>query len=657
MNSSKISLKPIFSDLRRIRLSSIEATERKKVFKETISFSLMVIICGYLLFPLIFALIYPIQTSTDYGIPAGIFHGFIFIENLLIRIFDHNRLLIAVGQSNSYYTSYYIAKYAFLSIGILSIIYIILYEFVYKLARAMPKPSCRANPYIPRSEFDPSKREMRIFISSTFRNMQKIRDVLMCKVFPLMQREADERQVRLIPIDLRWGITEEESQSGKVIGICLDEIDKASPFFIGIIGGKYGWTPCNKDYARDSLLEIKSPLISKALEEGLSVTELEIKYGVEWRPYSDDAIIFINPLSICENDNQEFLQRWIMDSGAFNYKEFTETEELAELTEKHIRGLLDKYYPIAENNNPDSELRKLANLTYPLRHFYLEDEKISDPIESFLRKSDKNTLLITGEEGMGKFAAALNCAHRISDNVMAIADSKFSNSNDIGRVIAETIANSNKIEILIIRASIEVSYIARLASATKRIKPQLKIIAICSSVSEIGPFSHPNICLFSGFSHDRHFYRNFIIKYLGTFGKKATDSQIDKILAARLPLTPTILKIILNELIIFGSFELLDSKIDTLCSFADKKSLYGYLFKAGENKYGKYLIRTISKDLLEEDEVSVARFDDKHIWFTGSASVLRACASGFCGFDYYRGRIRFADNDFKETAKRLYSTG
>lgn len=89
----------------------------------------------------------------------------------------------------------------------------------------MPKTSSRMEPSIPLGEFDPAKREMRIFISSTFRDMQKIRDVIMCKIFPLMQREADERQVRLIPIDLRWGITEEESQSGKVLGICLDEIE------------------------------------------------------------------------------------------------------------------------------------------------------------------------------------------------------------------------------------------------------------------------------------------------------------------------------------------------------------------------------------------------------------------------------------------------
>lgn len=651
---NRTTFKPIVSDFRQIRLSSIEPQERKRIFREVLCFALIVIIFGYTLYPFILALLFPIRHSEDYGILSGIFHGLIYIENLFLSIFDHGRLVVASGQGNNYYTSYRIAKHTFLSIGILSLIYIIFQQLTYKLARAMPKTSSRMEPCIPLGEFDPTKREMRIFISSTFRDMQKIRDVIMCKIFPLMQREADERQVRLIPIDLRWGITEEESQSGKVLGICLDEIDKASPFFIGIIGGKYGWTPDHKDYGKDTLLATKSPLISQALEEGLSATELELKYGVEWRPYSDDAIIFINPLSLTQNDCQEFLQRWIMDSGAFNYKEFSEIDELERLVESYIRNLLNKYYPITEDNTSDLELRKLASLTYPLRHFYLENSNASGPIEDFLRESDKNTIIISGEKGIGKFAAALDCAYKVSDQVLAIADNKFSDSHNIGKIMAETIYNDNSIDILIFRAPADISLISQLSATAKKLKPDLKIIVISPSDSRTDYNINPDIHILSEFAHDITFYRNFIIKYLGSFGKKATEEQIDKILAAKQPLTPAILKIILNELIVFGSFELLDSKIETLCSFPDKSSLYKYLYRTAEKKYGKALIRKISEDLLKEDEVHVTKFSEKHIWHAFSSTDLRACASGFCGFDYYKDTIRFSDNDFETIAKQLY---
>ena len=118
MIRSKVTLKPIFSDLRRIHLNSIKPEDRKRVYKEILSFAMIVLVCGYITYPCIFALIFPIQYSGDYGILSGIFHGFVFIENLLLKIFDHNRLFVASGQENAYYTSYYIAKYIFLFLGI-----------------------------------------------------------------------------------------------------------------------------------------------------------------------------------------------------------------------------------------------------------------------------------------------------------------------------------------------------------------------------------------------------------------------------------------------------------------------------------------------------------------------------------------------------------
>ena len=68
-------------------------------------------------------------------------------------------------------------------------------------------------------------RQIRIFISSTFQDMQAERDHLITKVFPRLQEEAAKRGVYVVPLDLRWGITEEESKSGKVLQICLEEMD------------------------------------------------------------------------------------------------------------------------------------------------------------------------------------------------------------------------------------------------------------------------------------------------------------------------------------------------------------------------------------------------------------------------------------------------
>ena len=85
-------------------------------------------------------------------------------------------------------------------------------------------------------------RQLRLFISSTFVDMNAERNAL-TRIFPQINELCRQRGVEFIPLDLRWGITEEEAREGRVIETCLREIDDSRPFFIGIIGNRYGWVP------------------------------------------------------------------------------------------------------------------------------------------------------------------------------------------------------------------------------------------------------------------------------------------------------------------------------------------------------------------------------------------------------------------------------
>ena len=104
------------------------------------------------------------------------------------------------------------------------------------------------------------------------------RDYLMRRTFPKLRQIASERDVYLTEVDLRWGITEEESKTGKVVDICLREIDNSIPFFIGIIGNRYGWIPSLDDLSPETIVNFSS--INSYLEKHLSVTEMEVQYGV-----------------------------------------------------------------------------------------------------------------------------------------------------------------------------------------------------------------------------------------------------------------------------------------------------------------------------------------------------------------------------------------
>ena len=44
-------------------------------------------------------------------------------------------------------------------------------------------------------------------------------------------------------VDLRWGVTDEQKAEGAVLPICLAEIERSRPYFIGLLGERYGWVP------------------------------------------------------------------------------------------------------------------------------------------------------------------------------------------------------------------------------------------------------------------------------------------------------------------------------------------------------------------------------------------------------------------------------
>ena len=117
---------------------------------------------------------------------------------------------------------------------------------------------------------------MPVFISSTFQDMHDERDALIKKTFPKLKVFAAQRMVTLTPIDLRWGVTEKEAKSGKVLELCLNEIERCQPFFIGILGTRYGWCPQLEDLKANNMLLDQYEWLRGDIENGLSITEMEM---------------------------------------------------------------------------------------------------------------------------------------------------------------------------------------------------------------------------------------------------------------------------------------------------------------------------------------------------------------------------------------------
>lgn len=113
-----------------------------------------------------------------------------------------------------------------------------------------------------------------VFISSTFADMHSERDYLRRHVFPAINQELQKYSISLRVIDLRCGVnTSDESDEKleeKVMRVCFDEIDRSRPFFIGLLGNRYGWIPpeCSEQL-----------WLKRGIKERGSITSMEIAYG------------------------------------------------------------------------------------------------------------------------------------------------------------------------------------------------------------------------------------------------------------------------------------------------------------------------------------------------------------------------------------------
>jgi tetratricopeptide (TPR) repeat protein len=117
-----------------------------------------------------------------------------------------------------------------------------------------------------------------VFVSSTFWDMHAERDRLRDVILPELQARLHDRNVTLELVDLRWGVdttglTRVRNKSMQVLKVCFAEIDRSRPYFISLIGDRYGWVPPPgpvEDAAREA--GFGAPVA------GLSLTELEILF-------------------------------------------------------------------------------------------------------------------------------------------------------------------------------------------------------------------------------------------------------------------------------------------------------------------------------------------------------------------------------------------
>lgn len=263
-----------------------------------------------------------------------------------------------------------------------------------------------------------AKRQIRVFLSSTFADMQDERNYLVKKVFPMIKAECHRRNVNFSVIDLRWGVTEEDSKSGKVIEICIDEIEHTRPFFIGMIGGRYGWIPGANGYGDNNRLLQKYPWIEKYLNSNMSITEIEMQYGALKSKTPVNAMFFIRqdnyiPEQKRETDKVKIeklkrLKTCIAEAdskGLCSATSYTTPKDLGRRIYNQLMAKINDLYP-----DENLDFYSIADKLQRAKENELRQVYINGRIPAlFTTAADFDThRLVIGKNGMGKSAFVAN---------------------------------------------------------------------------------------------------------------------------------------------------------------------------------------------------------------------------------------------------------
>lgn len=264
------------------------------------------------------------------------------------------------------------------------------------------------------------------FISSTFRDMDFERDCLNNIVAPKLQEYYLPYGYNVRFFDLRWGVSandkeQVEEREKKILMTCFDAIDDCQPFFIALLGHRYGWIPNKKLYLSSEKLQ--DNVLKQIGINNPSVTAMEIVYGIFKKQNYNRSLVFIREESSYKNikdldqyvEKEEVMVKYTKQLKEEIVRRFSENDyenhiiqyyanlgdqiksvsTVVGLFEKEIRKCVDEYINIDRH----SELNIYDVLSERALFHYVCPQSCTEIVERV--KNGKNTI-IYGNEGYGK---------------------------------------------------------------------------------------------------------------------------------------------------------------------------------------------------------------------------------------------------------------
>lgn len=210
----------------------------------------------------------------------------------------------------------------------------------------------------------------KIFISSTFKDMDFERDVVRNLVIPQLNHTYSKYNIEFQAVDLRYGINtrgiSEKEASQKVLNMCINAIEASEPFFISFVGNRYGWVPDKKEWDDfyNQLDDNQKDILKKS--DDISVTEMEILFA---EVFSKNHNADFNCLFFIRSE--ESLQTLSEDA----YNDFIETDERQK---QKLKVLKDKITKLCKSPN---------NSSHPYSVDYKDIKKSKNDVAKMLIKA------------------------------------------------------------------------------------------------------------------------------------------------------------------------------------------------------------------------------------------------------------------------------
>ena len=520
-------------------------------------------------------------------------------------------------------------------------------------------------------------RRIRVFLSSTFQDMQAERDFLVKNTFPAIMRIARQRNVDFSVVDLRWGVTEEEAHEGKVIEICLNQIEETRPFFIGLIGDRYGWCPIEADISSNHRLLNAYPWVEESVASGLSMTEIEMRFGVFMAEKQQFANFYLKDGSGA-SDQPEAIQSKLRalremveqkgEEGVCKVSHFASPKQLGRHVYQSLLALLDELYPESQADPIHVTIAKQEYLVRQMQENYKNRAalRMLDPDTRFPKGQGGNWCwFIRGESGEGKTALVCNWRKDDPHVIRTLLNEELHSFEDAYAHMAAVRATRELKEEEIIWIVDGLEYFDADEDRELRWLKDKRLNGVNLILTARG---HEFEMVAQGIAQtqNRPFHasvppgpevseiRAITIDYLHHFAKGLSAEQLDRI--ARFPLFKNILVLqyFLQELVQFGIYEELDAYIDTYLRANTTVDLIHLVLERLEKDYGQSHVRTYF-GMLSLTQIGIPEADMQR--FTGLNTIEWAAFSSALSLYTIRayGMMRLR-SEWKEIAAERYCT-